>query len=151
MATPMNLAPPEDTAPPMDDEATGPAPVSAYDIPAPESKLSGGEWERFAPGQFAYHPSPEDLAMPDLIEHFAQIEVVGDLLIMPSGDIYEGGISHDVDDDGVVDKPTHLGSPGGEPEVPSTPPAEEPPVSENSWMNKPGNAEDKVPIPTKHY
>jgi len=140
----------------------GAEPVSPYDIQAPESRLSGGTWERFAPGQFAYHPSEQDLAMPDLIEHFAQIEVVGDLLIMPDGSMHEGQIAHDVDADGVEDKPTHpepqapAGSPGGDTEPDGDEGPSPDPTSKigvppgNSWMDKPGPS-IMPPNPTKHY
>ncbi len=145
---------------------------SDYNVSAPESRLSGGEWERFAPGQFAYHPSPEDLAMPDLIEHFAEIEVVGNLLVISMDEIYEGGIAHDVDNDGQMDAATHAGpapdyaetetdpeyEPEAEPDGDEEPGAlrQDPgsklpaPGGPNSWMNK-RSAEHDVPIPKKQY
>jgi hypothetical protein len=160
---PMNLTPPPEDAglrmPPK-------APITSdYEVAAPESRLSGGEWERFGPGQFAYHPSPEDLAMPDLIEHFAEIEVVGNLLVISMDKIYEGGIAHDVDNDGQVDAPTRNGpsaptpGPGGESDEDYDDDAEDtrsldpsklgvPPG--NSWMDKPGPS--ILPLETKkHY
>jgi hypothetical protein len=135
---------------------------SDHDVAAPLSMLSGGEWERFAPGQFAYHPSPEDLAMPDLIEHFAQIEVVGNLLVISPDEIYEGGIAHDVDNDGRVDTATHTGpapdeaepEPDGDEEpsaLPQDPGSKLPaPGGPNSWMNK-KSGESNVPIPKQQY
>lgn len=176
---PMKMAPPEDESsglppggapptppseglPPADD--LGLPPMHSKAVQAPPSQLSGGTWERLSPGQFMYHPSEEDLAMPDLPGHFAEIEVVGDLLMMPNGDIYEGGIEHDIDGDGTPDAPTHFGAPeGDEPPTGGVPPKSEPDGDEgllkgdplkkvgvppgNSWENKPGPS--TLPLKTK--
>lgn len=170
---PMKLTPPEDEASKLPPVGAKPktkksTPASAFNVPAPESKLSGGTWERLGPGQFAYHPSEQDLALPDLIEHFTQIEVVGDLLIMPDGSTHEGGISHDVDADGVLDtsgknsesalsgdvpsnKPSSklamVGQPASAPESINPATLKDP---STSWENKRGPS-FKVPNPTKHY
>jgi hypothetical protein len=131
-----------------------PAISSGKQASAPPSQLSGGTWERLSPGQFMYHPSEEDLALPDLPGHFAEIEVVGDLLLMPNGDIYEGSIEHDIDNDGTPDQPTHFGKPEGTENEPdgdealSTSKLGVPPG--NSWENKPGPS--IMPLKTsKHY
>ena len=156
-------SPPGGGLPP--DDGAGLPPPGGKEIQAPPSQLSGGTWERLSPGQFMYHPSEEDLALPDLPGHFAEIEVVGDLLMMPNGDIYEGGIAHDMDDDGTPDQPTHFGKPDGETPTGAPPMGEpdgdEPPAGDNiaaaesklgvppgnSWENKPGPS--TLPLKTK--
>ncbi len=153
MDIPMKQPSPDEGMPPLP-SAPEPAISSGKKTEAPPSQLSGGTWERLSPGQFMYHPSEEDLALPDLPGHFAEIEVVGDLLLMPNGDIYEGGIEHDIDNDGTPDQPTHFGKPAG-----SEAPEEEPDGDEaistsklgvppgNSWMDKPGPS--IMPLKTK--
>ena len=147
---------PVPTAPPPSTEPL----IKGKEYNAPPSQLSGGTWERLSPGQFMYHPSEEDLALPDLPGHFAEIEVVGDSLLMPNGDLYEGGIEHDIDGDGTMDAPTHFGSKkeGGEEPEPDGDESGEDVVKNkdlsrigvppgNSWQDKPGPS--IMPIKTK--
>src|SRR5574343_1302010 len=148
MDIPMKSPSPDEGLPPLPTNTNMPAAhkplIKGKEYNAPPSQLSGGTWERLSPGQFMYHPSEEDLALPDLPGHFAEIEVVGDLLMMPNGDIYEGGIEHDIDGDGTPDAPTHFGKPEKETEPDGDEGIKNSDLSKlgvppgNSWENKPG-------------
>lgn len=125
--------------------------------------VTGGTWEQLSPGHFVFTPSELNLRHHpgmELPNWFIQHEPVGTMLMMPDGQMYRGTVSYDelgLGDQGAEDLEHSPESQELSPLDEELSPLDEELGTEpkgpgpDNWMNKPGNSEHKVAIPTKHY